>query len=302
MPRASKVKDGLKPPTSLPAGTVTFLFTDIEGSTQRWEAHRVEMARAVARHDELVRTEVEKHGGFVFKTVGDAFCVAFPQVQDAVASAIDAQRALSAEDFGSVNALRVRMAIHSGSVQEREADYFGPTVNRVARLLAVGHGGQVLISATANDLLLGSLPAQTGLRDLGTHQLRDLAFPEHVYQPVAAGLPETFPTLRSLTALPKHCHSFYGLLRVESVQKHSGRSHRHTGRCHRIDHRSRHHDERTHHLVIFVFENVAMVHVPAGVTVEACGDGDQFAWVDAHGVLETHLVGIERAVAFEGDG
>lgn len=204
MPRASKVKDRLRKPTSLPTGTVTFLFTDIEGSTQRWEAHRAEMARAVARHDKLVHAAVAKHGGFVFKTVGDAFCVGFSRPEDAVAAALDAQRALSSEDFSSVGHLRARMAIHTGTAHERDGDYFGPTVNRVARLLAIGHGGQVLVSGTATDLLQGSMPAQTSLRDLGEHQLRDLAFPEQVYQLIGPGLSEIFPALRSLGALPNN--------------------------------------------------------------------------------------------------
>src|ERR1700716_3875824 len=107
MPRASKVKNGLSKPESLPTGTVTFLFTDVEGSTQRWETRRAEMALAVARHDKLMRKAVSRHGGFVFKTMGDAFCVAFRQPQDAIATALDAQRDLSSEDFTSVNGLRV---------------------------------------------------------------------------------------------------------------------------------------------------------------------------------------------------
>lgn len=204
MPRASKVKDRLKKRTSLPTGTVTFLLTDIEGSTQRWEAHRAEMARAVARHDKLVHTAMAKHGGFVFKTVGDAFCVAFSEPENAIAAALDAQRALGSQDFSSVSGLRARMAIHTGTAQERDGDYFGPTVNRVARLLAIGHGGQVLVSGTSTDLLQGSMPSQASLRDLGEHQLRDLAYPEQVYQLVAPGLVDIFPTLRSLGSLPNN--------------------------------------------------------------------------------------------------
>ncbi|MGI8737396.1 MAG: adenylate/guanylate cyclase domain-containing protein [Candidatus Eremiobacter antarcticus] len=199
-----KVKDGLAKPTSMPTGTVTFLFTDIEGSTQRWEAHRAEMEQAVAHHDKLLRTAMTKHNGFVFKTVGDAFCVAFNHPQDAVAAAIGVQRALQSKDFSSVDGLRARMAIHTGTAHERDADYFGPTVNRVARLLAIGHGGQVLVSGTATDLLQGSLPEHTSLRDLGQHQLRDLAFPEQVYQLVNPEFAEIFPPLRSLDALPNN--------------------------------------------------------------------------------------------------
>src|ERR1700680_4119838 len=133
MPRANKVKDGLKKQASLPTGTVTFLFTDIEGSTQRWEAHRAEMARAVARHDKLVHAAVAKHGGFVFKTGGADFCVAFSEAETGRAAALDAQRALGAEDFSAVDGVRARMAVHTGTAQERDGDYFGPTVNRVAR-------------------------------------------------------------------------------------------------------------------------------------------------------------------------
>ncbi len=202
MPKAR----GVKEPTSvpLPSGTVTFLFTDIEGSTQRWESHRAEMERAVSRHDELLRAVITKHGGSVFETVGDAVCAAFARPQDALAAAVDGQHALGAEDFSAVGGLRIRMAIHTGTAQERDGDYFGPTVNRVARLLAIGHGGQVLVSGAAAQLLHGVMPAQTSLRDLGEHQLRDLARPEQVHQLAAPGLSEIFPALHSLEALPNN--------------------------------------------------------------------------------------------------
>ena len=174
----------------------------------------MEMARAVARHDELLRAAAAKHNGSVFKTVGDAFCVAFARPQDAVAAAIDAQLALRAEDFSSVGGMRVRMAIHTGAAEERDGDYYGPPVNRVARLLAVGHGGQVLISQASTDLLYGSMPEHAGVRDLGQHRLRDLVRPEQVHQLVAPGLEEIFPSLRSLEALPnnlpRHATVFVG--------------------------------------------------------------------------------------------
>ena len=187
-----------------PSGTVTFLFTDIEGSTQRWETYRDTMASAVARHDALIRAAVAAHGGDVFKTVGDAFCVAFSTAPQAIAAAIDAQRALLAEDFSAVDGLLVRMALHTGTANERDDDYFGPAVNRVARLLAVGHGGQVLTSAVTADLLRGELPPSASLRDLGPQRLKDLALPERVYQVDAADLRTTFPELRSLDALPNN--------------------------------------------------------------------------------------------------
>ncbi len=194
--------DGLK--RALPTGTVTFLFSDIEGSTQRWEAHREAMASAVARHEALIKAAFEKHGGFVFKTVGDAFCVVFARAPDAVAAAIDAQREIIAEDWVAIGGLRVRMALHTGNVDERNGDYFGPAVNRVSRLLSIGYGGQVLVSGVTTDLVQGQLPPQTRLHDLGAHRLKDLAFPEQVYQLQAPDLEREFPPLRSLGALPNN--------------------------------------------------------------------------------------------------
>jgi predicted ATPase len=162
------------------------------------------MERAVSHHDVMLRAAVAAHGGAVFKTVGDACCAAFARPQDALGAAIDAQHALGGEDFSAVGGLRVRMAIHTGTAEERDGDYFGPTVNRVARLLAIGHGGQVLVSGAAAQLLAGVMPAQTSLRTLGEHQLRDLARPEQVFQLIAPGLAEIFPALRSLEALPNN--------------------------------------------------------------------------------------------------
>ncbi|MDQ2908487.1 MAG: NB-ARC domain-containing protein, partial [Candidatus Eremiobacteraeota bacterium] len=195
---------GILPPAGLPTGTVTFLFSDIEGSTERWERGRPAMQDAVRRHDALLRRAIEAHHGHVFKTIGDAFCAVFARPKEAVQAALDAQHALLAEDFSAVDGVRVRMALHTGTADERDADYFGPTVNRVARLLAIGHGGQVLVSGTAADLLQGEMPAQSSLHDLGSHRLRDLARPENVYQLVASGLSQTFPALPSLDALPNN--------------------------------------------------------------------------------------------------
>ena len=187
-----------------PSGTVTFVFTDIEGSTQRWESHRAAMQTALRRHDELLRSAIADHHGYVFKTIGDAFCAAFANPADAVAAIQAAQQAIAAEDFSGVDGLRVRAAIHTGTADEREGDYFGPAVNRVARLLAVGHGGQVLISGVSTDLLHDDLPREASLLDLGEHKLRDLNRPERVYQLVAPGLVGEFPPLRSLDALPNN--------------------------------------------------------------------------------------------------
>ena len=189
---------------ALPTGTVAFLFTDIEGSTQRWEAHRAAMADAIERHDALMQNAISAHDGYVFKRMGDAFCAAFRTAPDAIAAACDAQSALTKEDFNAVDGLKVRMAIHVGHADEHNGDYFGPTVNRVARLLAIGYGGQVLVSGAASDLSQGEMPAQTTLRDLGSHRLKDLVQPEQVYQLVAPDLPQKFFTLRSLDALPNN--------------------------------------------------------------------------------------------------
>ncbi len=200
--------------SQLPAGTVTFAFTDIEGSTQRWDRDRFAMEDAVRRHDALMRAAIVRHGGYVFKTIGDAFCAAFSRPEEAVRAMLDAQRALAAEDFSAVDGLRVRVAIHTGTADERDRDYFGPAVNRVARLLGIAHGGQVLLSGVTSDLLAGSLPPQTSLRDLGEHRLRDLSRPEYVYQLVAPELSADFPPLRSLATMPNnlplHASSFIG--------------------------------------------------------------------------------------------
>jgi predicted ATPase/class 3 adenylate cyclase len=182
----------------LPSGTVTFAFTDIEGSTQRWDQHAAAMEKAVRRHDALMRASIARHHGHVFKTIGDAFCAAFARPADAVAAILEAQRALATEDFSGVDGLRVRAAIHTGTADERDGDYFGSAVNRVARLLAIGHGGQALVSRVSADLVRGDLPPLTSLRDLGEHRLKDLARPEYVYQLVAPGLAAEFPPLRSL--------------------------------------------------------------------------------------------------------
>ncbi|MGH7727800.1 MAG: ATP-binding protein [Vulcanimicrobiaceae bacterium] len=199
---------------ALPSGTVTFLFTDIEASAERWERSRDAMSEAVRRHDELMRAVIAGRGGSVFKTVGDAFCAVFPTAPEAVAAALDAQGALAAADWSAVGGLRVRMALHTGSAEERDGDYFGPTVNRVARLLAIGHGGQVLVSGVAADLSQGLLPPLVALRDLGAHRLRDLAFPEQVYQLTGDRLAADFPPLRSLDTfrhnLPQQLTSFVG--------------------------------------------------------------------------------------------
>ena len=182
-----------------PSGTVTFLFTDIEQSTRMWETQREAMRVALARHDQLLRSVIESAGGYVFKTVGDSFCAAFSVAVDAMAAAVAAQRALSAELWPQGLELRVRMALHSGSCEERDGDYFGPPVNRVARLQATAHGGQVVMSRVTADLIRDVLPERVALRDLGEHWLKDLGQPERVFQLDAGGLQSDFPPLDALT-------------------------------------------------------------------------------------------------------
>ena len=184
--------------STLPRGTVTFLFTDIDGSTRLWDRHPDEMRVALARHDALVRDAIEERDGHIFKTVGDAFCAAFVRPSDALAAARTAQRALLAEPWPAPIAIKVRMALHAGNADVRDGDYFGQPLNRVARLLAAGHGGQVLISRAAAELLGDTLGHDMSMRDMGEQRLKDLARREHVFQLVDPSLPDDFPPLRTL--------------------------------------------------------------------------------------------------------
>ncbi len=183
-----------------PTGTLTFLFTDIEGSTKLWENDAPAMQAALTRHDELLRWALEEHGGYIFKTVGDAFCAAFPTGPDALEAALDTQRRLLSSEWEQTGPLKVRMAMHTGAAEERDGDYFGPPLNRVARLLSAAHGGQVLLSLPTQELVRDQLPGGTSLRDLGEHRLKDLFRPERVFQVLAPELPSEFPPLRTLDA------------------------------------------------------------------------------------------------------
>ncbi len=208
-----------------PSGSVAFLFTDVEGSTRRWERYGDAMRAALRRHDELLRTECESRGGYIFKTIGDAFCAAFPTAGRALEAAVAAQRALGREDFSGVDGIHVRMAIGAGEADERDGDYFGTVVNRTARLLSAGHGGQILLSGEAGDLALTSLPSGVTLRHLGSLPLRDIKEPERVYQPVGENLRSEFKPLRALETppnnLPRQATSFVGrhddLARIEGL-------------------------------------------------------------------------------------
>lgn len=181
--------------TPLPSGHITFLFTDIAGSTRLWESFPEHMAAALEHHDAVLRSTIEGHGGYIFTTAGDQFCAAFQLPDDAFAAAVEAQRLVDGGGLPEGNAIRVRMGIHSGAAQLREGDYFGPNLSRVARLHALGHGGQILASGATVELVEHSLPAGMELRDLGWHNLRDLDDPEHVFQLTAPSLAGEFPPL-----------------------------------------------------------------------------------------------------------
>src|SRR5215216_756370 len=179
-------------------GKITFLFTDVEGSTSLWERKPKAMSEALSRHDEILRTVIEAHNGHVFKTVGDAFHATFSAAPDALEAALEAQRVLLHETWDLTGPLRVRMALHTGVAEERDEDYFGPTLNRVARLLSAGHGGQILLSLATTELVRDGLPDDSGLRDLGERRLKDLSSPERVFQITAPGLRSEFPPLETL--------------------------------------------------------------------------------------------------------
>ncbi len=178
----------------IPAGSLTFLFTDIEGSTLRWEQDHAAMSAALVRHDDLVRSAIETHGGHVFKTVGDAFCAAFADAGAALAAAVAGQRALVAEDWSAFGpdfaVLRIRAGLHTGAAEARGGDYFGPALNRTARLTSAGHGGQVLISLAVQQVVHGRLPDGVRLRDWGEHRLKDLHHSEHIWQVLVSDLPD----------------------------------------------------------------------------------------------------------------
>jgi predicted ATPase/class 3 adenylate cyclase len=185
---------------NLPRGTVTFLFTDIEGSTALWEQDDAAMRAAVERHLALLDTAVAAHGGSLHKQVGDAIQAAFATAGKGLGAAIDAQRALSEEPWQLANPIRVRMALHSGEAAPDVAGRYHqvPALNRLNRVLAVTHGGQILLTHATRQLAGDSLPADVVLQDLGEHQLRDLLQPERLYQVIAPGLPSNFPPLPSL--------------------------------------------------------------------------------------------------------
>ncbi len=192
---------------ALPTGTVTFLLTDIAGSTRGWEDDPQAMAKAVARHYDLIAEAVGRYGGVrpVEQGEGDSVVAAFSRASDALAAAVDAQMAFGVEPWPEGAEIAIRIGLHTGEAQLRdEGNYFGQAVNRCARLRTLAHGGQVVVSRAVHDLVADRLPAGVGLRDLGTHRLRDLGRPEHVFQVVHSALRDDFPPLVSLDAVPNN--------------------------------------------------------------------------------------------------
>jgi predicted ATPase/class 3 adenylate cyclase len=203
-------------PTLL-TGTVTFLFTDIEGSSQLWEGAPDRMRPALARHDEIARDSVSKHNGILVKTTGDGIHAVFADPLDAIEATLSYQRLLAEAEAASGVALRARCGLHAGINERRDNDFFGPEVNRAARIMSAAHGGQVLLSQAVAALLRDRFPTEVTLRDLGTVRLRGLARPERVFQVLHPALRESFPALRSLEStpnnLPQQLTSFVGRTR-----------------------------------------------------------------------------------------
>ncbi|MGH9079554.1 MAG: LuxR C-terminal-related transcriptional regulator [Acidimicrobiales bacterium] len=209
----------------MPTGTVTFLFTDIESSTRSWDSDPAGMDAALRRHDEILRGAIETRNGYVFSTAGDGFAAAFCRAEDAIIAAIDAQRSLSEESLKAVVPLNVRMGLLTGEAYERDGDYFGPTVNRAARIMDSGHGGQIVIGATTAAVMDG-----VELIDLGRYRLKGLTNQEHLFQASAAGLPVDFPTLRAVNVrlgnLPAPMSTLVGRDEEIEVVSHLVSSHR----------------------------------------------------------------------------
>ncbi|HET7677945.1 MAG TPA: adenylate/guanylate cyclase domain-containing protein, partial [Candidatus Limnocylindrales bacterium] len=188
----------------LPTGTVTFLFTDIEGSTRLAQDRAADWPRLLGRHRELIREAVARHGGVEVSTEGDSFFVAFDSATGGLAAAADAQRALAAEPWPEDAEVRVRMGLHTGEAEVRDGTYVGVAVHRAARIGSAGHGGQVLISDSTRALVVESLPPGIGLLALGRHRLKDLEGDEGLTQLVVDDLPTEFPPLRTLDATPNN--------------------------------------------------------------------------------------------------
>jgi predicted ATPase/class 3 adenylate cyclase len=184
--------------------TLTFLYTDIEGSTRLWEQHRGSVEMAIELQDRILREAIEANGGRIFRTVGDGLCASFPRASSAVAAAFQTQRRIRAEKWEGIGELRVRIALHTGEVEPRDGDYTGGSLNRIGRILGVTHGGQILLSQATGTLVRDALPPGTNLTDLGQVRLRDLTHPERLYQLDHPELLSDFPPPPGLNQRPNN--------------------------------------------------------------------------------------------------
>ena len=198
----------------LPTGAVTFLFTDIEGSTSLWEAHPRAMRSAMRLHDSILEQAVLTNHGVVFKHTGDGICAAFGVPSEAIAAALEAQCALVSQAWGETGSLRIRVGVHTGEVEQEDGDYVGTALNVVSRLMSAAHGGQIVISHGTMALAGHHMPENVSLVDLGEFQLRGLAEPQRIFQLIHPALPRQFPPLRLLGPvvgnLPVELTSFVG--------------------------------------------------------------------------------------------
>jgi class 3 adenylate cyclase len=184
----------------LPTGTVTFLFTDVEGSTRLLTRLRGRYAEVLAEHQLVLRAAFDEYDGREVHTEGDAFFVAFARASDAIAAAVAGQRGLASHGWAEGVEVRVRMGLHTGEAALRQGDYVGLDVHRAARICAAGHGGQVLVSGSTRELVANDLPQDVALKDLGEHRLKDLGHPERLFQVIAGDLPRDFPPLGSMSS------------------------------------------------------------------------------------------------------
>ena len=191
--------------TTRPTGTVTFLFTDIQGSTKLWREHPEAMKRSHARHNAILQNAIETNNGYIFQIIGDAFCAAFHKAGDAVKAALQAQAELTSEAWGEA-IIKVRMGIHTGEAELKEDGQYNGymTLSRTQRLMSAGHGGQVLISLASEELIRDDPPPNIELHDLGERRLKDLIRPKRIFQLVAPNLPSEFPPLKTLDAFPNN--------------------------------------------------------------------------------------------------
>ena len=190
----------------LPEGVVTFVFTDVEGSTRLWEDAPESMMEALNQHDEVIEAVIADHSGISVKPrgEGDSRFLVFAHAVDAVASIAEIQTGLAATDWVTPRPIRIRASLHTGTAGVQLGDYYGSAVNQAARLRGIAHGGQTVMSASTWELVQDQMPEGVTVKDMGEHGLKDLTRPEHVYQINIEGVPDDFPALKSLEAVPNN--------------------------------------------------------------------------------------------------